>query len=402
MKPIYKIALAASILAAVGIAFVCLMIGGGSTGLAFAAVADALERLHSATYDMTMEIKDPVSGKAMPPMKAKGLFLAPSRQRMEISQGSATSTMIQDYQTMKSIVLSPEQKTAILIDAGKVVKEMEKSGRPKSQDMFAMVRQMVREGRAGSFGKVESLGKKEIDKQTAVGFRIHSNMADMTFWADPQTARLIRVEVAMSGFDGYAVMSNFRYDVDLAPSLFTMEPPPGYSVQNMDVQMPLEADLINLLRFVAEHNKGVFPAAIGMNKEIMQAIQADIMPKMEKMNAEKTKIMAKYDAMSPEGLKAVLMLAAETLNLSKEDSLAIEASCQREIENVKPEIDKIKAKYGDKKSSAATHAMASLAAKMSQKVLMPYMTKRYQKYNQGIMFFAVLRQRTTRTTSAAA
>ncbi len=60
--------------------------------------------------------------------------------------------------------------------------------------MFEMVRRLVREGSSGPGEKVESLGKKEIDGRVAVGFRTHNNMADQTFWADPQTARLVRVE----------------------------------------------------------------------------------------------------------------------------------------------------------------------------------------------------------------
>ena len=141
--------------------------------------------------------------------------------------------------------------------------------------MFEMVRQLVREGSSGPGEKVESLGKKEIDGRVAVGFRTHNNMADMTLWADPQTARLVRVELNMPGGSGHGVMSNFRYDMELDPSLFSLEPPAGYTVQNMDVTMPVEDDLVNILRFVAEHNDGTFPAAIGMNnKEFQQAMQA--------------------------------------------------------------------------------------------------------------------------------
>ena len=60
---------------------------------------------------------------------------------------------------------------------------------------FEMVRQLVREGSSGPGEKVESLGKKEIDGRVVVGFRTHNNMADMTLWADPQTARPVRIEV---------------------------------------------------------------------------------------------------------------------------------------------------------------------------------------------------------------
>ena len=51
--------------------------------------------------------------------------------------------------------------------------------------------------------------------------------------------------------------------------------------------MPVENDLVNILRFVAEHNDGTFPAAIGMsNKEFQQAMQADAMSETQKLMQE--------------------------------------------------------------------------------------------------------------------
>ena len=74
------------------------------------------------------------------------------------------------------------------------------------------------------------------------------------------------------------VMNNFRYDVDLDPSLFSLEPPAGYSTQAMNMTMPVEEDVLNTLRTIAEHSKGMFPAKLGMTKEVMECL-------MEKNNA---------------------------------------------------------------------------------------------------------------------
>ena len=57
------------------------------------------------------------------------------------------------------------------------------------------MRRLVREGSSGTGEKAEKLGKKEIDGRTAVGFRTRSEMGEMTLWADPETARPIRIEV---------------------------------------------------------------------------------------------------------------------------------------------------------------------------------------------------------------
>lgn len=122
----------------------------------------------------------------------------------------------------------------------------------------------------------------------------------MTLWADPETAWPIRIEIVMDMLDGVRlVMNNFRYDVDLEPSLFSLEPPVGYSTQAMNMTLPVEEDLLNTLRTIAEHSKGLFPAKLGMNKEVMEAAMATARPErdeltQDKLEAEMNKIAAKY------------------------------------------------------------------------------------------------------------
>jgi hypothetical protein len=124
-------------------------------------------------------------------------------------------------------------------------------------------------------------------------------MYDLTLWADPETARPIRVEVDSDAredvtVDTHMVMNNFRYDVDLDPSLFSLEPPEGYSTQALEMTMPVEENLLSALRTIAEHSKGLFPAKLGMNKEVMKPLMVGVKPWMEKLEAEMNKIVAKY------------------------------------------------------------------------------------------------------------
>jgi outer membrane lipoprotein-sorting protein len=298
MKRIAKLAVAATILVAFGILISWMTIGGGSTNIAFARVADALDSLRSATFDLTSETK---GNDGQPPVTGtgKGFFLAPSHQRTEISAGSAKNTMnmvmIMDGQAAKGIMLMPTQKFAVAMDMEKMRENMKKSTKGASPDLFETVRRIVREGSSGTGQKAERLGKKEIDGREAVGFRTHSEMGDMTLWADPETARPIRIELAGEMFaDVRMVMNNFRYDVDLDPSLFSLQPPAGYSTQAMNMTMPVEEDLLRTLRTVAEHSKGVFPAKLGMNKEVMESLMAVLKPEMDKLEAEIDKLAAKY------------------------------------------------------------------------------------------------------------
>jgi outer membrane lipoprotein-sorting protein len=360
MNRIARIAVAATILVAISTFASWMVIGGGSGNMAFARVADALDRLRSATFDLTSEVK---LDKGQPPATAtgKGFFLAPSHQRMEISvdifsnpaveaaaaaarrmhaadspaaketasqaaseaMAKATALIpkmkyvtIVDGQTTKSLMLMPNMKLAVAMDMKKIREEMNKSvkGAPPDQfemvrrlarppDQFEMVRRLVREGSSGMGDKAERLGKKEIDGREAVGFRVNANGMDMTLWADPETAWPIRIEIVMKTLDGARlVMNNFRYDVDLDPSLFSLEPPAGYSTQTMNMAVPVEEDLLSTLRTIAEHNKGLFPAKLGMNKEVMKPLMAGmegarpVMDKLtgEKMEAAANKVLAKY------------------------------------------------------------------------------------------------------------
>ncbi|MGD0519167.1 MAG: hypothetical protein ABSA26_16650 [Thermoguttaceae bacterium] len=336
MKRIANLAMAATILVALGILVFWMTIGGGSTSIAFAEVAKALDSLRTATYDCTMEMKDPMDGKTHT-TNMKCFFLAPSCERTEtsVSTGSAkdkdSGIMILDHQAMKGITLAPEQKLATTIDLSKIKKPAGPS------NPFEMVRQLVREGSSGPGMKVDSLGKKEIDGRVAIGFRTHSNMADQAFWADPQTARLVRIEVDFAGGSGHGVMSNFRYDMELDPSLFSLEPPAGYTINNMEATMPVEDDLVNILRVVAEHNDGTFPAAIGMsNKEYQQAIQAASKSEVEKLVKE-----------------------PETEKLLKD----------------------LLVQYGKDKDGFM---------KAWMKAMMPFQQKLMQKYQQGMMFYNML------------
>ena len=109
---------------------------------------------------------------------------------------------IVDGQAAKSIMLMPSMKLAVAMDMKKSREEMKKSAKGAPPDLFEMVRRLVREGSSGTGDKAERLGKKEIDGRQAVGFRVHANGMDMTLWADPETARPIRIEITMEMLAG--------------------------------------------------------------------------------------------------------------------------------------------------------------------------------------------------------
>jgi hypothetical protein len=155
---------------------------------------------------------------------------------------------------------------------------------------FEIVRRMVRAAPPNRFGgSVVSLGAKEIEGRKAVGFLIRPSSGAIVLWADPQTALPMRIEMNIG--QGQWVMDTFRYDVDLNRSLFSLEPPPGYTVK-VNPGLPTEVDLTRFLRIVAEHNSGRFPAVIPWNEQVSVALQGVI--------SEHKKTVAKYGKDSPE------------------------------------------------------------------------------------------------------
>ena len=341
MKNIPKIAAAATIVMALGGLLFWMALGTGSAGIALANVADALDSLRSATFDLRSEAR---GEEGQPPATAtgQGFFLAPSHHRMEISvnlpgdpavkaaeaaarkhqgpdkaaaQAAAKAVaeafkrmprkmktvFIYDTEAAKSLTLSANTKLAVLTDMTKRREEMEKAHKSLPPDLFALVRRLVRKGSSGTGDEVERLGTRRIDGREAVGFRTRVGDMDMTLWADPETARPVRIEVSAGAMaDVHMVMSNFRYDVDLDPAMFSLEPPEGYATVAVEMKMPTEEDLLRTLRVIAEHNKGVFPAKFGMNQQVMESLMADqpnlAMDKstQKKMEATMEKVLAKY------------------------------------------------------------------------------------------------------------
>jgi outer membrane lipoprotein-sorting protein len=289
MKRVIEIAVAATVVAALGIIIAWMTIGGGPTNIALGAVANALDSLRSATFDMTSETKGK-DGRPSVSVTGRGFFLAPARQRMELSnppKNTMSMVMIVDSQAGKSIMLMPDEKSAMVLDKTQISENMNKSGQAAPPDLFERVRRIVRKGASGTGEKAEWLGQKQIDGRVVAGFRTHDMAGDMTLWADPETARPVRIEIASEILaDVTLVMANFHYDVALDPSLFSLELPLGYSSQTLESSTPVEEDLVRTLQTVAEHRHGMFPAKLGMNKEVMEALAEVMKPEMDRMIAK--------------------------------------------------------------------------------------------------------------------
>jgi hypothetical protein len=148
----------------------------------------------------------------------------------------------------------PTQKMAIVLKMSNAPEDRPVNG------SFEQIRERVRKAQTDPESS-QPLGEKVIDGVRAVGFRLDDKTGSTDVWADPKTSLPIRVETTFLTEPRVdLVMTNFQYDVELDESLFSFEPPKGYTVREMPLSLdPVSIeDLGDMLRFGAENNDSVF------------------------------------------------------------------------------------------------------------------------------------------------
>jgi outer membrane lipoprotein-sorting protein len=276
VKTSTRIAVAAAVLAAL-VGLMSWLVPGSWAPVAFADVAEQLNQVHSATWTTTSV----VDVQGTPPKRVRfttdAMFLAPSRERMETTaddDAASTSINIIDGQKNKAIALVPATKMAIVVELKNFRPEDNSFGRT-----FQGLRELVANAQSGQAGQVERLGPKTIDGRAAEGFRIRLGSIDVTLWADPKTLLPVRVEDSTSAVaDGpkvSLVMKDFRFNIPLDESLFAVEVPSGYRVQQtaeIDASKPW-APVTTALKMAAECNDGVFPSTLQGEQGVVSVIQ---------------------------------------------------------------------------------------------------------------------------------
>jgi len=271
MKLRTKLAVAATVL----IALVGLMSGlvpGSGVAVAFADVAEALNNVHSATWKTSSVAETKVPETKTVTFSADAMFLAPSHERTEttVDGAKAVAISIIDGQKNKAITLVPATKTATVINLKSLPGKDNPFGRT-----FQSLQGLVANAQSGKVGKVERIGRKTIDGQGAQGFHIQLGSIEVEIWADPKTLLPIRVEFTSKDPSTSVVMTDFRFNVPLDESLFSVDVPPGYTVQQstqIDASKPW-AFLTGALRMAAECNDGVFPPSLRGDQGVVSIIQ---------------------------------------------------------------------------------------------------------------------------------
>jgi len=263
-SPISRVAAAVVLVVAIG--GVALWFHGAGTTFAFADFIEPILEAKSAKFKITVEMKGPPAATITGDVMVLGATR--SRQEMEMPDKSK-GIMIFDWGRGKSLTLEPATKKAMVLTLANLSKDQ-----VSQQDMFAQFRSILLDARDKPDVQREPLGEKEIDGRRVVGFRVNTRGMVTSLWGDLKTGLPVRAEVTMAMYANTKMtMSDFVFNVDMDESLFSTEPPAGYTVQSrtLNASTPEEKDLIEAFREYSQLSGGAFPDSLDL-QTMMQTV----------------------------------------------------------------------------------------------------------------------------------
>ncbi len=300
MKHKSKIAAAAAA-AAIVIVVTMLTIGSGSATIAW---ADVQEKIRNAR---TMTCKMKVKTEGSPTMEMTMMLKEPGSMRMEMTMGPVKVITITDMQQGKMITLvdAQKKKTATITDLTGITAEARKE--KEEQDFLAGIKELIEESET-------ELGDKTIDGRVVKGYRVEKDNQVITIWADAETAEPVEMKMTMFQGEVETTMSDFKFDVELDDSLFSMEVPKGqgYTVDKvqMKIKKPSAADLVEMLRLFAEMRGGTFPDALTPSR-----LTKDAMDFAKAAKEGKLEYKALAEEMAKEGGRELTFTIARAMTL---------------------------------------------------------------------------------------
>lgn len=223
---------------------------GARQHVAFADLIQPILDAKTATFKIT------VQPKGRPPVISQ-VSVSGNRLRSELPRGIVHIT---DFSQGRQVLLHPRGKVATIIE----MKNLPKEGMPANYlDRF---RDMLRQAESDANGTTEELGEKQVDGQRSIGYRITENPGEVwTLWMNPDLRLPVRVELSSAySPDTQMSMSGFRFNVDLDESLFSLTPPEGYKVRNIEQNKAprTEKDFVASLRWASDALDGRFPDSL--------------------------------------------------------------------------------------------------------------------------------------------
>jgi len=230
---------------------------GGS--IAFGDVQEEMRKHETVTCTLTRYLK----GKQ--PETSRMMALGANVARVERPDGRVVIT---DFKRQKILEIMPAKKKAVVLQ-GLALPEM---------DLYNAVRNVQKDA-------TKRLPERDMDGKRAIGFVVPLGgngplgSLDTEVWVDVETRLPIRMESSSRGQDGERVMhqvvSDLVFDSQIDESLFSLTPPPGYTVETRGTAKPLppESDEDDEAVLVATPLVGIGRAKFGMSKEdVIKAI----------------------------------------------------------------------------------------------------------------------------------
>jgi len=259
----------------------------GTQSVAFAEVARAVLDTSTVTYKMTASGK--INGKEVPKREYEAAYMVPGLEKLT----SKEYIMIFDSAKGKYLTLMPKTKQAIILTMTNRPKDVQ------ARNTFEELRKRLEIIQAGQKENVVSLGKKTIGGRAAVGYRVTEGGWPLTIWADVETKLPLVMDTELKTSDGSAVtasMTDFAWGVKLDKSLFSLEVPEGYAVQEskIDASNSIEKDLIEMLRTWSSYMDGALPPKVDMSAyfDMMKPLGKAMGEKMAKKMAKSGKAKA--------------------------------------------------------------------------------------------------------------
>ncbi len=165
------------------------------------------------------------------------------------------------------IIIDFEQQKQLIIDHGKkTATYLGLSGLPDLKNYVELLRDLITRLQSKPDFQVEKRDAQEIHGSNCLVFVVSAGNETITIWADAETALPVRIEQKTPNM--IIACDNMRFDVTFDESLFSMEAPAGYMVQDaggIDFSQSSESAFIETLRIWAEIiENGQFPESINL------------------------------------------------------------------------------------------------------------------------------------------
>ena len=252
-NPITKIAAAAVII--VGIILGTYYIGSPLTAtVTFADVIKPILNAQTAEFDITVGEDD--QGPVIHDM-VKG-----SRIRRTMSN-MVDNVSIIDLESGRILSITVSKKVAVYVDL---------KGLPSIPNYLEVLKNIINMLQDSPHFEVEELGQQKIQGQSVIGFCAKNPKAEITIWADSDTALPVWIEQIEPQLK--VICKNVKFDSPMDDSLFSMDVPDGFELQQVELDLmgSTEQDFIEGLRIRAEvFGEGWFPESVAVEDYIKEA-----------------------------------------------------------------------------------------------------------------------------------